>query len=73
MHKEPKTQTKSKSVVLVVVMKDLPKGADHGECEPITGVQGWSPSRVQGQVGAKREAESFLSIFIQKRGQQLRV
>ena len=50
------------------------------ELEPITGIWDWSPSRVQGQspwwgsVGRSLlEAESFLSIFIQKRGQKVRI
>ena len=51
----------------------MPKGADHGEC-----VWRQSPSGVQENNGGVKgpnppEAESLLSIFIEKRGQKLRI
>jgi len=49
-----------------------------GAREPITGVWGRSPQRVQRQspwwrVSRGAEAESCLSIFVQKRGQKLKI
>jgi len=50
------------------------KGADHGE--PIMGDWGWSPQQgpmAEPLVGSAFEAESFLSVFIQKQGQKVRL
>jgi len=57
-------------------VQDLPKEwiMASVECEPITGIRGRSPQRgaeAEPLLGA--ETERFLSIFMQKRGQKLRI
>jgi len=47
------------------------QGADHGEREPKRGSGAGSRGRATG--GGQTEVESFLSIFMQKSGQNLRI